>query len=58
MRLREKVGIEQPDEVGKAVVVAVVRRGREQNDVAGGLCREMLGQLVTLGLRYFITAPG
>jgi hypothetical protein len=36
----------------------VVRRGREQNDVAGGLCGEMFRQLVTLGLRHLITAPG
>ena len=54
----KEVGVEQADEVGEAVVVAVVRRGCEQNDVAGGLRGEMFGQLVSLGLRHFITAPG
>ena len=58
VRFWKQVGVEQADEMGKAVVVAVVRRGREQNDVAGGLRGEMFGELVTLGLGDFIAASG
>ena len=37
VRFGKQVGVEQADEMGEAVVVAVVRRGREQKDVVGGL---------------------
>ena len=35
MRLREQIGIEQPDEVGEAIIIAVVRRGGQQHNVVG-----------------------
>src|SRR5262245_36516349 len=44
--------------MGEAVVVAVVRRGGEQKDVASGLRGEMFGELVTLCLLGFVTTPG
>ena len=35
VRLGEQVGVDQPDEVGEAVVVAVVRGGGQQEQVVG-----------------------
>ena len=35
MRLWERSGVDQPDEMGEAVVVAVVRRGGQQEQVVG-----------------------
>ena len=50
-------GSMQADEMGEAVVVAVVRRGREQQQVVG-VGGQPLGQLVALGLLDLVAAPG
>ena len=47
VRLGEQVGVEQAQEVGEAVLVAVVRRGRQQEQVVG-MRGQPLGELVAL----------
>ncbi len=56
VRLGEQVGVDQAEEVGEAVLVAVVGRRRQQQDVVG-VCRQALGQLVTLRFSYLSARP-
>jgi hypothetical protein len=53
MRLREKIGVQQADEVCEAVVISVVRCCREKHDVVG-LGSQFLGELIPLGLFYLV----
>ena len=57
MRLGEQIGVDEPDEMGEAVVVPVVRGGREQEHVVG-VRGQFLGDLVALGLLGLVAAPG
>ena len=57
MRLREQVTVQEADEMGEAVVVAVVRRGREHEQVVA-LVGQALRELVALRAFHFVTAPG
>jgi len=57
MRFGKEVGINQANEVGKAVVIAVMGRGREQQDVVG-LRGELLGQLVAFRFLGLVATPG
>ena len=57
VRLGEQVGVDQADEVGEAVVVAVVR-GRRQQEQVVGVGGQPLGELVALGLLRLVAAPG
>jgi hypothetical protein len=53
--LGEDVRVEEPHEICESVVVSVVRRGREQQQVVG-LGGKLLGELVTLGLLRLVAA--
>ena len=57
VRFREQVGVDEPDKMGEAVVVAVVRRRREQKDVVG-VGGQTLGKLVALGLLRLVASAG
>src|ERR1043166_6673524 len=57
VRLGKEVGVNQADEVGKAVVVAMMGRGCEKQDVVGLRC-ELLGQLVAFRFLGLVAAPG
>ena len=57
VRFGKQVGVDEPDEMGEAVVVAVVRGRGEQQEVVG-VGGQPLGDLVSLGLFRFVAAPG
>ena len=55
MGLGKEVGVEQPDEVCEPVIVAVVRRGGQQEEMVRLRC-QVLGKLESLGLLDFVAA--
>ena len=56
VRLGEQVRVDEADEVGEAVVVAVVG-GRGQKEQVVGVGRQALGDLVALGLLRLVAPP-
>ena len=57
VRFGKQVGVDQADEMGEAVVVAVVRGGRQKQRWSE-LAASFSASLVALGLLDLVTAPG